>query len=98
MRTGPVHKSSKETREKNRREDVKWEESVPGRKPEMRLDLKRLGILLDAWVNAEVILPTLMKRYRISGTRMTNPEIITRIMKRGRKSGRWLGVTVIRED
>jgi hypothetical protein len=33
----------------------------------------------------------------IAGRRMTNPEVIASIMKRGRM-GSWLGVTVIRED
>jgi hypothetical protein len=39
-----------------------------------------------------------MKRYKISGTRMTSPEIIAKMMRRGRNLGSWLGVTVTRED
>ena len=97
VRTGPVHKSSRETRETSNRE-VNRKGRRAGRKPEMGLNPKNLEMYLDAWVNVEGILTTFTKKYRIPGRRTTSPEIIARVMRRGRKSGRWLGVTEIRED
>ena len=44
-----------------------------------------LGIYLDAWVKAEGILATFMKKFTISGRRMMNPEIIASVIKKGRK-------------
>jgi hypothetical protein len=58
-------------------------------------ELKNRETPLDAWLKAEGNLATFMT---IAGRRMTNPEVIASMMKRGKKLGSWLGVTVIRED
>jgi hypothetical protein len=97
VRTGPVHKSRREKRETSNRE-VNREGRRAGRKLEMGLNLKNLEIFLDAWVEVGGILATFIKKCMISGRRMANPEIIASATKRGRKSGRWKGVTEIRED
>ena len=95
MRTGPVHKSSRETKETSDRE-ANRKGMRAGRTPEIGLNLKE--IYLDAWVKVEGILATFMTKYTIPGRRTTSPEIIVSIMRRGRKLGRRLGVTEIRED
>jgi hypothetical protein len=59
------------------------------------IELKNPEIFLDARVMAEADLATFMTIARI---RMTTPEVIASMMKRGRNLGRRLGVTVIRED
>ena len=95
MCTGPVHRSSRETRETSDRE-VNRKGRRAGRKPEIGLNLKE--IYLDAWVKIEGILATFMTKYTIPGRRTRSPEIIASVMRRGRKLGRWLGITEIRED
>ena len=95
MRTGPVHRSSRETRETSDRE-VNRKGRRAGRKPEIGLNLKE--IYLDTRVKVEGSLATFMTKYTIPGRKTTSPEIIASVMRRGRKLGRWLGVTEIRED
>lgn len=100
VRTGPVHRSRRETRETSNREvnGKRHEGRVAGRKLEMGLNLKNLKIYLNAWVEIEGILATFVEKCTISGRRTTNPEITASAMKRGERLGRWLGVTGTRED
>jgi hypothetical protein len=63
----------------------------------MGLDLKDLvEKSFDEWAMAEVFLAIFIKKYRNSGIRTINPEMIASTMKRG--TGNWLGITVIKED
>lgn len=50
VRTGPVHKSTRKTREIRNREEGNREERLAGRKWEIGLGIMDLGIYLDAWV------------------------------------------------
>ena len=96
VRTGPVHKSTRETRETSDRE-VNRRGRRAGRKLKMGLNLKNLEKYLDAWVKVKGILATFIRTYTIPGRKTTSPEIIASVTRRGRKSGKWLGVTEIRE-
>lgn len=95
MRTGPVHRSGRETRETSDRE-VNRKGMRAGRKLEIGLNLKE--IYLDTRVKVEGSLATFMTKYTIPGRRTTSPEIIASVTIRGKKLGRWVGVTEIRED
>jgi len=84
MRTGPVHKSSREMREIGNLEEANRDGRLVGRKLKIGLDLNDLGIFIKKWV--------------ISGRMTTNPEITAKITRIGKNLGNWLGVTAIRDD
>jgi hypothetical protein len=97
LRTGPVHKSMKETNVINDRKEMS-RDGPAGTGLDVGLDLNDLRKPIETWAKAEMVFEMAVKIYASSGRTQTIPEMMASKIISGTRLERFPGVTTMSED